>query len=332
MIYKNCILEKQKYSLSIDLEKELQQYSKSLITQYGFSCGNNKDYLRLYLNLQKRIISSIPRKVVKSSEFECPSEYRHALCEIELKIQNGSSLVPYMSDKVLDLTYEDLLLCDWNIHHLHLSCRLRSDGFIKRSDYELFVFVTNETVYFIQIYPHNRKHLYSTQEMVRIIHRNWPYLISKYKIKGIVSGGEEITDESYDLLRNNGISAFVDVGNGNIYMSFGGGYASNKSSVDVTRGTFYWKELMHNYQSLVLRESKNIIKTIYQIRGNDTDCDLCFSLICINDDTLTLIENNNGICLQLFKSKNYYRMFYPKDLISIEEFQNIRNSYRLKIT
>ena len=156
-------------------------------------------------------------------------------------------------------------------------------------------------------------------------------VFDKYKIKGIVSGGEEITDESYDLLRNNGISAFVDVGNGNIYMSFGGGYASNKSSVDVTRGAFYWKELMHNYQSLVVRESKNIIKAIYQIRENDTDCDLCFSLIGINDDTLILIENNNRICLQLFKSKNYYRMFYPKDLISIEEYQNIRNN-RLKIT
>lgn len=332
MIYKNCIPEKQKYSLSIDLEKELQQYCKRLINKYGFPCGNNKDYLRLYLNLQKRIISPVPRKVVKSSEFECPSEYQHALCEIELKIQNGSSLVPYMSDKVLDLTYDDLLLCDWNIHHLHLSCRLRSDGFIKRSDYELFVFVTNETVYFIQIYPHNRKHLYSTQEMVRIIHRNWPYLISKYKINGIVSGGEKITDESYDLLRNNGISAHVDVGNGNIYMSFGGGYASNKSSVDVTRGTFYWKKLMNNYQCLVAREAKSIIKTIYQFKGNEIDYNLSFSLICLDDDTLTLIENNNRICLQLFKSKNYYRMFYPKDLISIEESQNIRNNYRLKIT
>ena len=101
--------------------------------------------------------------------------------------------------------------------------------------------------------------------------------------------------------------------------------------VDVTRGAFYWKKLMHNYQSLVVRESKNIIKAIYQIRENDTDCDLCFSLIGINDDTLILIENNNRICLQLFKSKNYYRMFYPKDLISIEEYQNIRNN-RLKIT
>lgn len=314
MIYKSSILDNEYYSVEIDLVADLQNHSERIIKNNGFKCGDNEDWIRLYFNMQKRVISLIPRTVIKSKEFVCPTEYEYALEEIEDKIKNGNSIIPYMSDKILDLNYRDRLLYDWNIYHLHLSRRQRPDGFIKRSDYELFIYVTDDTVYFIQIYPHSKKHLYSTQEMVAIIHKNWPNLISRYKIKGVLCGTEQITDERYDMLRKNGISTFVDLGNGTLYMSFGGGYATNGSSLEVTRNSDYWKSLMRQYEQLIVREAKGIINTMYRLNKSEVNRNFAFKMICFNDDEVSLFETKNGICVQLFKNENFYRMCYPQDL------------------
>lgn len=314
MIYKSSVLDNCYYSISIDLELDLQQYSKKIIQNNGFICDNKEDWIRLYFNMQKRIIPNIPRAIVKSAEFVCPAEYRQALEEIEEKILTGNNLIPYMSDKILNLKYKDLLLYDWNIYHLHLSRRKRPDGFIKRSDYELFLYVTDKTIYFIQIYPHSKEYLYSTQEMVRIIHNNWPDLISRYKITGAICGTEKITDKMYEMLRKNGVSACVDLGNETLYMSFGGGYASDGSSLEVTRNSQYWKSIMKQYQHLVVREVHGIIKAIYQLGNKKVNCNLDFSMICFTDDGITLFESNNGVCLQLFRTKGFCRICYPKDL------------------
>lgn len=319
MVYRSFIIENLNYSITIDLKEDLQKYSKRIISNCGFKCGNNEDYIRLYFNMQKRLISAVPRSVVKSKEFKCPHEYYRALEEIENKIQNGENLVPYMSDKILDLKYEDLLLSDWNIHHLHLSRRKRADGFVKRSDYELFVYISNETIYFIQIYPHSKKHLYSTQEMVRIIHNNWPNMISKFRINGVLGGTDKITDEGHDFLRKKGVNTFVDLGNETLYVPFGGGYASNGSSVDVTRQSDYWKSLMIQCQHFIVRDIKRIIKAIYQIKKENVSHDLIFTMIYLNGDEMTLLERNNKVCLQLFRTKKFYRICCPQDLFVVEK-------------
>lgn len=158
------------------------------------------------------MIPAVPRRIFKSKEFECPEDYVKALSEIENRITSGQSLTKFMSDKILELGNKDLMLYDWNIHHLHLSRRERDDGFVRRSHYELFVFFTNEVAYFIQVYPHNYSYLYSTKDMVEIVHNNWPELISKYKINGVLSC--KITNEQRELLRKAGITTPVETGNG----------------------------------------------------------------------------------------------------------------------
>lgn len=319
MIYKCSILDTEYYSVEIDLIDDLQKHSERMIRNSGFKCGSNEDWIRLYFNMQKRIISEIPRAVVKSREFLCPPAYEQALGEIENKITSGKSIIPYMSDKILDLKYKDLLLYDWNIYHLHLSRRRREDGFIKRSDYELFIYVTDSTAYFIQVYPHAKEYLYSTKEMVAIIHNNWPELVDRYRLKGVICCSEEITDEGHDMLRKNGISTFVDLGNETVYMSFGGGYATDGSSIEVTRNSDYWKSLMRQYEQLVVREAKGIINTMYKLQKFEINRNLVFKMICFKDDEVSLFEMSNGICIQLFKNENFYRMCYPQDLFKEEK-------------
>lgn len=305
MICKSSILDTEYYSVEIDSVNDLQKHSEKIIRNSGFKCGSNKDWIRLYFNMQKRLIPEIPRAVVKSIEFFCPSAYEQALEGIENKITSGKCIILYMSDKILDLEYKDLLLYDWNIYHLHLNRRRREDDFIKRSDYELYIYVTGNTAYFIRIYPHAKEYLYSTKEMVAIIHNNWKNLVDRYKLKGVLCDSEEIADEGYGMLRKNGISTFVDLENETVYMSFGGGYATNGSSIEVMCNSDYWKSLMRKYEQLIVREAKSIISTIYKFKKSKLNRNLVFKMICFKDDEISLFEISIGICIQLFKNKKF---------------------------
>lgn len=308
MIFSNSVFEKNKYFIEIDLLRDLQNMSKQRLCDMGFEVTDKteEDWIRLFFNAQKRLISNTPRKILKSKEFVCPPQYREALKEIEGKIIYGQSLSMYMSKTILDLKYKDLLLFDWNIHHLHLSKRKGCDGFVKRSDFELFVFFTKDTAYLIQIYPHSKSNLYSTQEMVKIIHNNWPDLIATNKIQGVLS--KKITDADYGSLRKAGVNTFVEVGDETIYGVIGGGYATDKSSVDVTRNSDYWKQLMSDYQKLIVSETNNIIDGISRLLDKTANRCLDIRLIYLNDDELTFYEKSNDVCLQLYREESYYRL------------------------
>ena len=167
--YQRNILECSYYTMDIDFIRDYQEVCKNQLLRFGYKCDATSDCVNLFFNVKKRLLSRVPRKVVKAKEFVCPAEYACALQEIEYKITNGESLIPYMSDKILDPSYKDMLLYDWNIYHLHLSRRKRSDGFVQRSKYQLFLYEKDLVVYFLQIYPHDKDNLYTTKEMVKIL-------------------------------------------------------------------------------------------------------------------------------------------------------------------
>lgn len=324
MIFNNSVLEKNKYSIEIDLLSDLQNISKHRLYDMGFEVADKteEDWIRLFFNVQKRLVTNTPRTLLKSKEFVCPPQYSEALKEIEEKIIYGQSLSMYMSKTILDLGYKDLLLFDWNIHHFHLSKRKSCDGFVKRSDFELFVFFTEDIAYLIQIYPHSKSNLYSTQEMIKILHNNWPDLIATNKIQGVLS--QKVTDADYGALRKAGITTFVEVGDETIYGVIGGGYATDKSSVEVTRNSDYWKQLMSNYQKLIVSETNNIIDGISRLLDKTANRHLHIQLIFLNDNELTFYEKTNGVCLQLYKEKAYYCLCYPRDLFFDADYYNSR--------
>ncbi len=98
---------------------------------------DKENVIRQYWNMEKRLIQRKPRKVVYSAEFRCPEEYERALAEFEERVKKGGNLHPFMSDKILKSSYNDLLLNDWNIYHFHLTGRFRDDGFAARNKYEM---------------------------------------------------------------------------------------------------------------------------------------------------------------------------------------------------
>ena len=112
----------------------------------------------------------------------------------------------------------DDLLNDWNIYHFHLTKRFREDGFAKRSDYQIFAWVTADCIYMIQIYPHKEAHLYTKKELLKMIEENWPELLKPHHIKGAVRLSVQLDDEQYGVLRDAHATSFVELGENKVCM------------------------------------------------------------------------------------------------------------------
>lgn len=151
MIYESPMLSSFPYRLEINLRDDFDEICYHALQRAGYKEASRERAVYQYFNLCKRSVEAKPRRVVHSREFKCPEAYRLALEEFEDKVRKGRSLMPFMSDKYRKLNYDDLLLNDWNVYHFHLSRRYKANGLVKRSDFEIFAYITDETMYMIQI-------------------------------------------------------------------------------------------------------------------------------------------------------------------------------------
>lgn len=138
MKYSSNLLRLVAWNLDIDLVSDMQTMLYKKLVKAGYRNVNLDRALYQYFNVQKRMVSRRSRKVHISKEFKCPELYEVALDNFVMKVESGDSLLPFLSNKLLDASYSDGMLNDWNIYHFHLTNRFNKDGWAKRSDYELF--------------------------------------------------------------------------------------------------------------------------------------------------------------------------------------------------
>ena len=154
MRYRSSVLQPEEWTLDVDLVSDMQKMLSERLTKAGYQNVDPNRVMYQYFNAQKRIVEPKPRTVHRSREFVCPKPYEQALANFEAKVERGDSLIPYLSDKLVDASYSDGMLNDWNIYHFHLTNRFKDNGWAKRSDYELFAYVTDTDLYLIQVYEH----------------------------------------------------------------------------------------------------------------------------------------------------------------------------------
>ena len=142
----------------------------------------------------------------------------------------GESVIPFLSRRVEDATKEDPLLWDWGIHHLHLRKEPDGSGFVRRSDYLLFVIVTDAEAFFVDVRPHTDPEglLWFRQDLLRIVHSNWPELIEPNVLSG--ETGDQLDDEQKKVLRGKNTNSVMELG-GKAVASPGGGVMADGSSL-----------------------------------------------------------------------------------------------------
>lgn len=308
--YKSSVLAHFQWTLDISLQDDYRVKIFKYLRSCGYKDVNERDAVFQYFNLQKRQLEARPRRVLYSKEFICPDRYEQALKEFEEKCIEGKSLHPYMSSKLRFANYNDLLLNDWNIQHFHLTRRFNKDGSAKSSDYEIFAYVTDDAIYMIQVYNHQAEDLYSNQNMIRIIHDNWPKLIEKNHLKGVTGLEEKIDNHTYGLFRKGGVSTFVELGENEVYGLIGGGYASNGFSNEAVRNADFWLNRLRTFQTIIKDNAVWIGKTIDHKIGMKAElCQMIIKLLWIkNADKATMYERNSGLIVQIDTGKRRLRI------------------------
>ena len=195
--------------IKVNLENDLKDIVRDYFSQRGitYKDGNKtSDFAANYCEMRIRRIDPVPRHVHFSDELndtlgrlanETDSPEREKAREAWSTVfrlwhlfTTGGEVTPYLSKRVKDATKSDPLLWDYGMHHFHLRGGVEESGFMKRSDYLLFAIVADDAVFFVDIRKHrDPKNLqWVRQDLLRIVHSNWPDVTKPYVLRGSARG------------------------------------------------------------------------------------------------------------------------------------------------
>ena len=179
-----------------------------------------------YCNASERRIPAHPRQVFWSSELRAresslSAEVRDGLATIEQEVLTGADLSPRLSRFLKRLSYNDKMLHDWGIHHLHFGETVEDDGFVERTEDLLFVMRRPDAIYFLDVRSHGA---WTDATFVEIVHSNWPLTIEQYRLAGL--SAKPLSAQQRANLRARNSNACVAMPDGTIYMAIGGGLVS----------------------------------------------------------------------------------------------------------
>lgn len=280
---------------SIDLFKDWSNLIRTQLSNQSFDINglSDNEISILHFTLRKRLISDKSRQIHKSDIFSCPENLQIGLSQLENKIINGESLRPNQSRKLQDLDDKDGMLFDWSIYHFHLGTTLEMDGFISRTGPLLYALVDDNNVYFIDVLNHGQ---WTNQNLLKIIHRNWPNTIDAFRIKdeNIVGLQHNASDDEINSLRRANVNVLIEVEPGVIYVGPGGGLVASGHSAAAVN------DHLGNYRDL--EDLENMIKSNPENFLNPMFPNLDF----IFNPELHFEMKHNGQAHELFEKNNSF--------------------------
>jgi len=282
----------------MDFIRDMELIARVVLDQYGIdpSAVSGWEIVRLFLNFQLKLIKQIPRNVVMSKKIQNSSygvSIKEALAPIEHKFRVGDDVNPHLSKGILRGEYTDALFADWRIHHLHLNTGFdkRDKRFVRRSDDVLFITISDDTAYFIDIRPHNPKrepYVFEQKALLQTIVDEYPYVLEPYKIKGAVGLEDEVNDAEQIKEMRRGVNVIHKI-NGAVYRPLGGGITIAGTSVMVTRRANHLYYLAKDAEKYVVKNRAQINKLLSRIE-NYNPSEARFHLGLVNDDFLIYEE------------------------------------------
>ncbi|MFN4248708.1 MAG: hypothetical protein ACK4EY_13355 [Flavipsychrobacter sp.] len=247
-----------------------------------------------YFNYHIRLVKAIPRILHRSDIFNCPIELESGLIEIERKILSGESLKPHLSTRIQDLNYQDDMLSDWGIYHLHLGTNILPNGFVNRTGPLLYARFDNENAYLINIYPHQN---WTKQDMIRVLHSNWPDSIANYRLNDVIGLSHVPTDDEVALGRKHHINMGLEIEPGVVYTNIGGGMATDGTSISVTMGMIQTFRIIREYEKII-NEHINVIDEKAKANGYNSE-EYSFQLFLDENRELHVLELNSNIVIRV---------------------------------
>lgn len=289
------------YRAILNFNKDFDEMLITELSDYNFTIDASieSEKLRMkYFNFKRRLIQPIPRQVLISNEFVCPPELQKGFDIVKNKLEKGENLIPHLSKGLTDLDYNDSLLNDWNIYHLHLgeSLETSGSGFIQRTGPVLFLRIDNDKALLINILCHGS---WTKQQMVKVIHENWPQSIESYRLKDVIGLSSIPTDDDIKLMRKVGINSAIEIEPGVVYAPIGGGFTTAKTSINISLALIHYNKLLPKLQKHIEDNLQEIGKIINEKTGRAEE-ELFLKLV-IQDNEYFAVEQNTGLAFKLGK-------------------------------
>jgi hypothetical protein len=278
------------YTIKMDFYRDWISHLRRVLVRAGYTPATDQEEVSMqYFNLLRRLIPVVPRKVLVAKEFTCPPELQPGLDLVKKKIEQGIDLRSHLSRRIVDLDYDDDLLNDWDIHHLHLGTTLDTDGFVKRTGPVLFVRFDDLNAFFINVLGHGS---WTNQDMIRTIHRNWPESIEQFRIKGFARLNKPVTDKDVKKSRAAHVISLIEPEPGVVYGPTGMGLTSAGIGVEVVRTSDHYAGLMKIYED-VIKDNVDELTDKIKAEGVDLGKELSFTLKIMGKNVCAYEEKHN---------------------------------------
>lgn len=175
--------------------------------------------------------------------------------------------------------------------------RYNSNGQLTRSNYLIFAVCTDETMFFIQIYKHQKKAVFAQKELLEIMSRNWPQLAAYREVKNV--SVRDITDEERLAIRNKHELMLTNI-YGKTYFPLGGGYVSNGSSLRAVQLSDFLLNAMKNLEKWIFLNLSSIHQKYERIFEQSLwKKQLSFKLVACEKDGYIIFERYNHFVMNI---------------------------------
>ena len=237
-----------------------------------------------FMNLKMKLIKPVPRIILKSDKLKSksiPLKYIRALGYIENKIRIGKDITFHQSKKILDPSYNDLLLNDWIIQHIHLSDTKTQKGqkFYDRSKYLLFAAFNSNHAFFIDIREHDEQNVFAKREFLEIMNNNWPQVMKIYLEGDTIPFVNNYSDSEIDSLRRKGFTLGTTEINGKIFRNPGIGITKSGHNLHVIKRANEVVRYLHETMEEIENSEEDIKNDLSEEIGFlINDLELCLHL------------------------------------------------------
>jgi CRISPR/Cas system CMR-associated protein Cmr3 (group 5 of RAMP superfamily) len=98
------------------------------------------------------------------------------------------------------------------------------------------------------------------QDMVRILHDNWPAIIEPYRLNNVIGLANPVSDQDVKVLRKKNVNTLVEIAPNIVYAPIGGDAASSGISVNVVRQSDLIKDQLDKMERAVAENIEEIAK------------------------------------------------------------------------
>lgn len=241
-----------------------------LVSEWGcdISSVSDDEIPYFYFNTEHRRPSKNIYKIVLSDVFLSTEELRVNTKELKdgwgllkRRVENGHDLTMNLSKKVRNPTKTDAMLNEWGVHHFHLNERV--DGsFEKGTEYLVFAWIVGNKFYVIGVFPHSD---WVNEEVIEIMHRNWPMELEKYKVQGDITP-TVLTKIQRERLREAGVNTMVSTDDGTSYCRIGGGLVGGGLNFQHVRLVDIQRMLLKGLETQVASRLESY-RTMFEERG-----------------------------------------------------------------